>query len=152
VYSGQNCSLENGTVTGSIFVFGGGKLSLSDVLVNGSVQVNGGTFSINSFSAIQQNLDVAGIQSGLPGSQLCQSTVYGGVQIDSSSSGVQLGAASPSTCAGNVIGGSIQIQGNSGPIQVFGNTVTGVLSCVANSSISGGANSAQSKQSQCASF
>lgn len=152
VSSGQNCSLVNGTVTGSIFVFGG-SLSLSDVLVNGSVQVNGGgTFSINSFSAIQQNVDVAGIQSGLPASQLCQSTVYGTVQIDSSASGIQLGSTSPSTCAGNVVGGSLQIQGNSGPVQVFGNTVTGVLSCDANSSISGGANSAQSKQDQCASF
>ena len=122
-------------------------------MVDGSVQVEGGgTFSIDSSSAIQQNLTVSGIPSGLPFSQLCQSTIYGTVQVNSNGSQVLLGSPYLQSCTENVIGGDLQINGNSGRVSVFGNTVTGALVCDANDLISGAGNDARSKQDQCASF
>jgi hypothetical protein len=52
----------------------------------------------------------------------------------------------------NIVGGSLADLDNLKPTQVFSNQVKGILSCVANSAITGGGNTATKKQGQCANF
>jgi hypothetical protein len=52
----------------------------------------------------------------------------------------------------NQVGGNLQVQNDSPSTAVFSNTVTGMLQCSGNAGISGGGNTAQQKQGQCASY
>ena len=53
---------------------------------------------------------------------------------------------------GNSVHGNLQDQNNSAATQVFGNTVGNNLQCQQDASITGGGNTAQSKQGECAAF
>jgi len=53
---------------------------------------------------------------------------------------------------GNTIGGSLLDVANSKPTQVFSNNVKGLLTCTADSGITGGGNTASLKIGQCAKF
>jgi hypothetical protein len=53
---------------------------------------------------------------------------------------------------GNTVSGNLQDQDNTGPSQVFNNSIGKNLLCQGNSSITGGGNSAKSKQGQCSAF
>jgi hypothetical protein len=53
---------------------------------------------------------------------------------------------------GNTVNGNLQVQDNTAPTQVFTNIVGANLQCQLNSSITGGGNTAQSKQGQCGVF
>ena len=52
----------------------------------------------------------------------------------------------------NVIGGSLDVQGNTGSVKVNLNSIGKTLSCSANTSITGSGNSAPKKTDQCATF
>jgi hypothetical protein len=172
VSTGQNCTFENGTITGNVQVRGG-SLRLSGALVAGNVQVkNADSFSIDTYTTIKGNVQVMGLSDGSQASTICDSTVYGDLQVHRNGGTIQIGTSSPSRCGGNVILGNLEVHNNIGVVsifantvstnlhdhnndgatQVFGNTVIGALQCEANALINGGTNSATRKLGQCSRF
>jgi hypothetical protein len=101
--------------------------------------------------------------------QVCGARVKGSLVLQNSGTAVQIGSPG---CAGNIVGGDLQVhnntaattidndnvggnltdQSNTAASQVFNNTVTKNLQCGGNTAITGGGNTASSKQGQCASF
>jgi dienelactone hydrolase len=170
VASGQKCTFMSGGATGNVTA-NGGSLTLTGATVQGNVQVNGGdNVSIGPYTSINGNLMIHNMPAGGPMSQICGATVQGNLQFQNNASAVEIGAAS--SCSGNVIGGNLQVQGNTASTIIFGNAVTGNLQdqnntagtqvlgnqvgknlqCQNNSSITGGGNTAKQKQGQCANF
>jgi hypothetical protein len=172
VTTGQDCVFSGGaTVEGNIHVTGG-TLELSAATVKGQVQVQGGgTVSILQSTHIEGNLQIQNLPAGSTQIQICGATVDGNLQYQNNGAVVTIGG--DPACAGNTIGRNLQISGNSAPAQVIGNTVGGNLQvqnntgpstqvsenvvsknlqCENNASITGGGNSAQKKQGQCASL
>jgi len=169
VANGQTCIFISGGISGDVKL-SGGTLALSDATVNGNVQITGGTFNIGPSTIIKGGLTISNLPSSSSENQVCGTTVQGNLYIQNSGAPVQIG--SPPFCPGNVIGGNLQVQNNTGstalfdnsvggnlqdqdntaPTQVFGNRVTGHLQCQSNSAITGGGNSTAGQQGQCATF
>ena len=172
VSNGQVCDYE-GTVTGSIQQ-SGGTLILLNATVGGSVQItNGGSFSINT-STINGSLQIVNLPTGTVADQVCGTHVKASLQVTNNGTPVYIGAVS--SCAGNNIAGSLQVQSNHAQTLLIGNTVAGslqdnnnvttgspatqvtnniissALQCSGNSSIVGGGNTASVKQGQCSAF
>jgi hypothetical protein len=170
ISAGENCFFINATIIGNVQATGGSFRAIN-TMIRGNVQMNGGNFSIGPSVTISGNLQAQNLPAGSV-NLLCGSVVYGGLQYQNSAAALQVGSASSSTCAGNVIGGDVSVQNNSGSTslysnaitgnltdqsntgasQVFSNTVGGNLQCQSNSSITGGQNTAQQIQGQCAPF
>ncbi len=177
VSTGQTCTFVDGMIVGNVQV-NGGQLVLSGSRVQGNVQVSRNSpFTIGPSVAIDQNLQISGEESGstpagTTPNQVCDAIVYGNLSLEKINANVQIGSASPSTCAGNVIGGNLTVEENKGSTaiynntvsgnltveenkgstQVFSNTVVKTLSCDDNTSISGGSNTAPKKVDQCSKF
>ena len=170
VSAGQNCIFVNGGVTGNVQQ-NGGNLQLTQSQVGGNVQVNGGgTFTIGPGSTIGGNLQVQNLPTGPGQNQVCGTTVQGDLQFQNSGTALVIG--NPASCAGNNVGGDLQVQNNTAATTVDGNTVGGNLqdnnntaqtqvfnnavgnnlACQQDASITGGGNTARSKQGQCATF
>ena len=189
VFDGQSCTFTNGGVTGSVFQFGGmvvlgsssfvngnlfsygGGLWISNSTVGNGVEVIGdGTYSIGPAASITGNLQILGPCSSSSTNQVCGSSVSRDLLLQDSGAAALIGSATG--CAGNTVGGNLQVQNNAGPTtidsnvvggnlldqnnpgatQVFTNTITHNLQCSGNSSITGGGNTAARKLGQCASF
>jgi hypothetical protein len=207
----QSCVFVGGGATGNITQTGG-NLVLSGATIGGNVTVNGGsTFSIGPSTTIKGNLQIQSIPKGSATNQVCATTISGSLQFQSNGTSVLIGSGN-SSCAGNVIkgslqvlsntaaitldgntvsvslqvqsnsaavtmdsnkvtgslqvqsntgattvdgntvGGSLQDQSNTGATQVFSNIITATLQCQSNTTITGGSNTAASKQGQCAEF
>lgn len=177
IWPGQDCVFTSGYIAGSVIELGG-NLSLSGVLVGGSLGIVGdSTFSIGPSTSINGDflavLDSAPRSNASPPpSQVCGANVSGSLLLEGVSVPVQIGAALQTSCLGNVIAGdldvdfssasfsifgntigdNLQIDDNSGAIQVFNNSVKRDLDCEHDSSITGGTNQAQKKQGQCVKF
>ena len=170
VSPGQNCVFTNGTITGNVHQKGG-TLALSGVLVGGQVQVSGGTFSFGPFAEIDGNLEIQNLTDGTGQNQICNITVEGNMHLHNNGVSIQVGSNSLSSCAGNAIGGDLEVHNNSGSTTIFGNTITGNLhdhnnsgstqlfnnisnhlQCQNNESIIGSSNTADVKQGQCIDF
>ncbi|HET9107698.1 MAG TPA: DUF5666 domain-containing protein [Steroidobacteraceae bacterium] len=172
VTGGQDCVLTGGaTLEGNIQVQGG-TLELSAATVKGGIKVQGGgTVSILPSTLIEGDLQIQNLPAGSAPIQICGATIDGNLQYQDNAAAVTIGA--PPGCAadsirgnlqvsgnsasavvsGNEVGGNLQVLGNTGPsTQVSGNVVGKNLQCENNASISGGGNSAQEKQGQCASL
>jgi hypothetical protein len=172
VGSGQDCVFSSGaTIEGNVQV-SGGTLELSGATVTGQVQVQGGgTASILQSTHIEGNLQIQNLPAGSAPIEVCGAAIDGNLQYQNNDAAVTIGA--PSGCAGdtiggnlqvngnqasatisgNTVGGNLQVQNNSGPsTQVSGNEVGKNLQCENNAVLSGGGNSAQEKQGQCASL
>ena len=101
---------------------------------------------------------------------VCGTTVRGNMLFNNDGTAVQIGSAAPLTCAGNTIGGNVEVVGNtnsalmfdnsvggnmsvldnSGPVDVVGNTVRGNLLCQSNPNLMmGGGNAASRITGQC---
>ena len=171
VSAGQNCIFVGGTIEGNVQL-SGGTLQLTNVAVDGNVQITGGgTFSIGPSATIGGNLEVHNIPVGAAQSQVCDSRINGNVQFQNNGTAVQIGSAFPA-CTGNTIGGNLEVQNNTGETrifdntvkgnlhdqdntgstQVFVNTIGGNLQCDNDASITGGKNLAGNKQGQCSAF
>jgi hypothetical protein len=187
VSSGQTCIFTNGGITGTLTLNGGTVLLENNSFVRGSLHVssgtvtimnstlghnlqvtNGGSFAISG-TTIAGNVVVLNLPAGPGTNTICGSSVTGNVQVQNSGTAVQLGATG---CAGNVVGGDIEVhknsaattidyntvngslidQTNTAPTQVFTNAVSMNLQCQWNRSITGGGNTASSKQGQCTRF
>lgn len=166
--NGGTLALSNSSVGGNV-VENKGSLSLMTSKVSGNVQIAGGTFTINPGTVIGGNLQVQGLSSGVGQNQVCGTVVHGDLVVQQNGTAVVVGTPS---CAGNSVGGNLEVQSNSGTTamggntvsgnlqdnsnkgatQVFNNTIHGTLQCQQNSTITGGGNTAKSKQGQCAAF
>jgi len=111
VSAGQNCVFVGGVIDGSVQV-NGGSLMLSNTTVDGNVQVSGGgTVDIGPAATINGNLQIRGGSAGGGLSEVCDTRIAGNVQVRDTGGEVRLGSSSP-TCAGNAIGGALQCYGN----------------------------------------
>jgi hypothetical protein len=84
------------------------------------------------------------VQSNSAAITVVGNTVSGNLMVQSNSAATIV--------TGNTVKGNLQDQSNTGPTQVYNNTVGGNLQCQSNTSITGGGNTAKSKQGQCAAF
>ena len=72
--------------------------------VGGNVQVGGGsTFTIGPGSTIGGNLQIQNLTSGSTQNQVCGTTVRGNLQFDNNLAPVQIGSATPASCAGGAV-------------------------------------------------
>ena len=116
-----------------------------------------GTTSVGGNLQIQSNTSKSLISATYTG-------VHGNVQVQSNAGTVvleydrvgndmQVTSNTNSVVASyNTVNGNLQIQNNTSSSQVFGNTIKGNLQCNGNSTITGGGNTAPSKQGQCSAF
>jgi hypothetical protein len=149
VSTGQNCKFVGGGVTGDVQQ-NGGNLELQRSTVGGNVQITGGgTFTIGP-GTVAHNLTIQNLPTGTAQNLVCGTLVRGDLQSHNNGTAVSIGA--PSLCAGNSVGGNLDVHDNPAPVRVFGNTVGNNLQCQNNASIMGAGNTAKSKQAQCATF
>jgi len=162
----ESSSFVNGNLQAS-----GGSLSLSNSAVGNDLQITGAvTFSIGPAVSICGNLQIQGLPVSANTDEVCGTSVRGNLTFQNSGTAVQLGSGPG--CAGNIVGGDLSVQSNTastavdsnsvggnltdqnntGASQVFSNAVTKNLQCNGDSSITGGGNTASSKQGQCAKF
>ena len=172
ISAGQNCIFVNGGVTGNV-TENGGNLGLIQSSVGGNVQVNGGgTFTIGPGSSIGNDLQIQNLPTSSGQNQVCGTTVNGNLQFHNNGTAVLIGSSNPASCAGNNVGGNLEVHdntaattvegntvggnlddnNNTAPTQVFNNVVGNNLACGGDPSITGGGNTAKSKQGQCATF
>jgi legume-like lectin family protein len=189
VFDGQSCTFTNGGVTGDLLQFGGmvvlesssfvngnllsygGGLWISNSTVGNGLEVIGdGSYSIGPAASIGGDLQILGPCSSSGTNQVCGASVSHNLLLQNSGAAAQIGSATG--CAGNTVGGNLQVlnnsgattidsntvggnlldQNNLGATQVFTNTITHNLQCSGNSSITGGGNTAAHKLGQCATF
>jgi polyvinyl alcohol dehydrogenase (cytochrome) len=150
VSAGQTCTFSNGGVRGNVTLNGGTIALRSNSFVTGNLQITGaGTFSIGPAASIGGDLQIQNLLAGPGTNTVCGASITGDLQFTNNGAAVTIGSSS---CAGNTVGGNLQIQNNTAPVAVFSNHVSSNLQCSGNSSITGGNNTAASKQGQCATF
>jgi hypothetical protein len=170
VSSGLICII-NATIVGNVQQTGG-QIRVVGSVVTGNVQINGdGKFTIGPGAIIKGNLQIQNLAGGLAQNQICDSMVLGDLQFQNNGTAVEIGSALPA-CAGNIVGGNLEVNNNTGSTaisddivvgnlqdhnntaatRVFNNFVEHNLECQNNPAISGGGNSAKQKQGQCSAF
>jgi large repetitive protein len=151
VRAGQNCAFFGGGVNGNVAV-NGGHIALSNSTVSGNMTVQGGSgFSFGPGTKIAGTLSIQNVGSGSTASQICQATVSGNLEISGNAIPIQIGNPQNS-CSGSFFLKNVDISGNTGSVTFYDNTVVKNLTCSANTSITGGGNTAQQKGGQCANF
>jgi len=170
VSAGQDCIFLNGRIGGNVNVVGG-NFALNGSSVGGNLTVNGGgTYTLGPAATVGGNLQIQNIPSGSANNSVCGATVNGNLVLKNDGTAVQIGSTAPLFCAGNTIGGSLEVVdnfnsalmfdnsvggnisvvGNTGPVDVVSNTARGNLLCQNNPDlIMGGGNTATRKTGQC---
>lgn len=169
VSAGQRCTFVNGSISGNVQQTGGA-LVLSDSLIDGNVQINGGgTFALSAHTEIEGNLQVQNLPASGTVNQICDTTVLHNFQFQNNGASMQIGSLNPAMCGGNVVAGNMEIHNNAGSSAIIDNTVSGNLDehnnmgatqvtgnsvvknlqCHNNVAITGSGNSAGRKQGQC---
>ena len=124
ISSGEICEFRAGGVTGSITMTGG-SLILTNATVGGSVEIQGGTFTLGPSLTIQGDLQIQNLPTGTTANMICGATVAGDLLFQNNTASVQIGYQT--ACAGNYIGGYLQVGNNNASTWLFNNTVTGSL-------------------------
>ena len=151
VSAGQNCTFISGGVQGNINVKGGA-LALTNMTVGGNLTVQGGaTFSLGPGVTIVGNLSIDSVASGGIAGQVCGVKLAGNLAVSGNAIPITIGSGD-NTCPANVFAQNANINSNTAAVQVYGNTVLSTLACSSNTSITGGGNTAQKKNGQCAAF
>jgi uncharacterized repeat protein (TIGR03803 family) len=152
ISSGQNCEFTGGaTIFGNVYETGG-TLTLSNATVLGNVQIEGGTYNLGPSLAISSKLEVSNVPSGSTTNNICGVNVNGSFYYDANGSPAQIGSSAGS-CPGNTIGGDLEFDSNTSSVQGFNNKVNSNINCSGNTgTLTGGGNTASSKNGQCSSF
>jgi hypothetical protein len=151
VSAGQNCAFFGGSVNGNVAV-NAGHLALNNATISGNLAIQGASgFSLGPGSAIAGTLSIQNVASGLTASQICQAIVSGNLEISDNAIPIQIGNPQNS-CSGSFFLKNVDISGNTGSVTFYDNTVVKNLTCSANTSITGGGNTARQKGGQCAKF
>jgi hypothetical protein len=144
---------------------------VSNSTIGNDLQITGASsFSIGPGVSVTGNLQIQNLPASAGTSQVCGASVMHNLVFQSSRTAVLIGSATG--CAGNSVGGDLTVQSNTAATtidnntvignltdqnntaatQVFTNHVTHNLQCQGNTAISGGGNTAGSKQGQCSRF
>jgi hypothetical protein len=169
ISNGQTCTFTGGSIIGNVtqnagtlvleygsgingnLTQSGGTLVLTNTTVRGNVQITGGgKFAIGA-STILGNLEIGNLVAGPGQNSVCASHVQVNLRSHDNVAPVQIGS-STATCAGNFVGGDLQVNNNTAPTTVSNNRVANNLQCQNNAAITGGGNTAQQKQGECAGF
>ena len=125
ISAGQSCTFTGGGVTGNVTQTGG-TFSISGSTVGNNLTVQGGgTFTIGPSTAIGGNLQVQNLPTSGGTDTVCGATIKGNLQLQNSGTAVQIGSASG--CAGNMVGGDLQVQNDTASTTIYANTVGGNL-------------------------
>ncbi len=172
VLPGQSCVFVGGGVTGNVLVQGG-YFGIGTAAVTGNVEIDGNsTFAIGESANIGGNLGIHDLTASSTQSKVCGATVIGNFESHNNAAPVAIGGTNPLLCAGNTIGGDLDVHNNiaativdsnvvngnltdhnnDGATQVTGNFVKSTLDCNQNIAITGGTNFAAQKKGQCAVF
>ena len=170
--NGGNLVLQGATIGSGVTITSGAFTIGPSTTINGNLtitslprsttanQVCGST--ITSSLVFQSNGAPVLIGSGTP--SCAGNTIKGSLQVASNSAAVTMDGnkvsgsvqvqsnSGATTIDGNTVGGSLQDQSNTGATQVFTNVIANALQCQSNTSITGGGNTAPTKQGQCAKF
>ena len=171
--NGGNLVLQGATIGSGVTISSGGAFTIGpSTTINGNLtitslprsttanQVCGST--ITSSLVFQSNGAPVLIGSGTP--SCAGNIIKGSLQVTSNSAAVTMDGnkvsgsvqvqsnSGATTIDGNTVGGSLQDQSNTGATQVFTNVIANALQCQSNTSITGGGNTAPTKQGQCAKF
>ena len=170
ISAGQTCTFIGGGITGNV-TENGGTFMANNAAFGGNVVVSGGILSLGPGVAVKGSVTMILTPKAIVPSQVCGATIGGNLQVLGSSAPVTIGSATPA-CPGNTIAGSLTVSANNAPTAIYNNTVGGslldlanlkptqvfsnhvrsTLSCAADVSITGGGNTASSKQGQCSKF
>jgi len=131
VSKGQTCIFVGGGTTGSITETGG-NLILSGATIGSSVTIQGGgAFTIGPSTTIKGNLTIQSLPKTTAANQVCGSTMTGSLVYQSNGAPILIGNGTTS-CAGNIIKGSLQVASNSAAVTMYGNNVTGSIQVQSN--------------------
>jgi uncharacterized repeat protein (TIGR03803 family) len=148
VTAGQTCEFtDGGQIFGNVYVTGG-SLILQNATVFGNVDIEGGTHTLGPKLTITSRLLIQNLPASTAQNSICGVTLNGDLEIDNNASTVQVGSNS-GYCPGSVIGGHLEIQNNTALVQGFNNTISDILTCDGNNSVTGGGNTARLKIDQC---
>ena len=121
---GQNCTFENGTITGNVQNLGG-NITLVGVRIVGSVRIDRADgFSIGPNTTINGDLEVRDLPSGMTTDQICGSTISGDLRLIYNDASLRIGSETASVCQTNVIGGDLKVSGNGNYIEIYGNGIS----------------------------
>ena len=131
VSKGQTCIFIGGGTTGSI-TGTGGNLILNGATIGSGVTINsGGAFTIGPSTTIKGSLTIQSLPKSTTANQVCGSTITGNLVYQSNGAPVLIGSGT-SSCATNVIGGSLQVTSNSAAITMYGDKVSGSIQVQSN--------------------
>jgi hypothetical protein len=152
VSAGQNCNFIGGVVTGNVLV-SGGSFSITNATITGNLSIQGNAaFSVGEGSHIGGNLTIQNVSSAASNNRVCGARVGTNLSVNTNATAVAVGAVDVVDCPGNVVGGNLTLQGNTGVTTVYNNAITKSLVCSSNTSITGAGNVANKKQNQCSAF
>jgi len=143
----QNCAFQGGTVIGNVFATSG-DVALSNATVTGDVQITGAALglvcstSINGTVTVNNNNGL--VDLGEPQLGCAGNTIGGDLDVFSNK-----GATAAD---GNTVKGNVNANSNTGPTGIFNNRINNTLTCQNNKTIQGSGNTAKSKAGQCAKF
>jgi len=127
VSNGQNCMfISGGKITGNVSVVGG-NFGLNGATVGSNLVINAGSFTLTG-ATIGGNLGIVGILPDTASNSICGTTVLGNMKFDSNGTSVQIGSATPSSCAVNTIDGNFEAISNTNSALIFDNSVAGNMS------------------------
>ena len=171
--TGGNLVLNGSTIGSSVTISSGGTFTIGpSTTIKDSLTIQGLTKStatnqvcgttINSSLVIQSDSTAVLIGSGTP--SCAGNIIKGSLQVASNPAAVTMDGnkvsgsvqvqsnAGATIIDGNTVGVSMQVQSNTGATQIFSNVISNALQCQSNTSITGGGNTAPTKQGQCAKF
>ena len=120
ISSGTTCII-GGTIAGSVTQTGG-TLYTSAATIQKDLQISGGNFSIGSGTAINGNLQVRNVPASMVQDQVCGTNVRGNLLLQNNAVAIVIGGPN---CAGNTVGGNIQVQKNAATTAISGDTAKG---------------------------
>jgi hypothetical protein len=131
VSKGQTCIFVGGGTTGSI-TGTGGNIILNGAAIGSNVTIqSGGALTIGPSTTIKGNLVIQSLPKSTTANQVCGSTITGSLVFQSSGAPLVVGNGT-SSCAGNIIKGSLQVTSSSAAITMYGNSVTGSIQVQSN--------------------
>ncbi len=117
------------TVTGNLTENAGGITLLAAAKVGGNLQISGlSSFAVNPGAAIGGNLQIQQVAKGEAPATVFAAAVKGNLQVQNNNTPIAIGSNNPSSCAGNSVGGDLQASTNTAALSIdYNNPVVGNL-------------------------
>lgn len=132
IVTGGTCLLAGTTVTGNVKVEPTGLLGANSATIAGNVQADG-TDLVQLFLGTTVGGDVEiKLSAGLTGNenQICGTIIGGDLKLFDDTVSTQIGSGVCSGLGGgNIVGGNVQVENNTGGVGIAGNLIGGNLQC-----------------------